>query len=448
MMKIVQSFWAGDKEAIHSNYGWLSPIDHFLSWILSCNQLRKHYDQVCLVTDRQGYKVLVKELALPYTEVNICLDTLNNYNSNLWALAKIKAYSIQEAPFIHVDGDVFVWEPIDASLEDNDLIVQNREITSDYYRIMWNTIRPALKEIPTFMTPFDQNISNGAYNMGIFGGNDIGFIKEYCRESFCFVDNNFYEVNSLEDINFNIFFEHVLLYEIVKERNKKVATYINDDIGDNQYRNFGNFDEVPDKRKYLHLLGTYKKQKIVSLKMKAYVLVHYPEYYHRLENVLCISPTLHEMNIIPDLHGIESCVNEYLSLLNMNKPLLAAPRFLLMRDIVALKSAQLLRERLEANKNFKIRQTVGIVKYEKSIEISCVDRTILLETLILDDVIFNIINSPCDKISFNQRALDYLDEDFPKSERVNYLETLWKRILMLTSFGIFVTSDIEEVFYR
>ena len=76
------------------------------------------------------------------------------------------------------------------------------------------------------------------------------------------------------------------------------------------------------------------------------------------------------------------------------------------------------------------------------------DRTILLETLILDDVIFNIINSPCDKISFNQRALDYLDEDFPKSERVNYLETLWKRILMLTSFGIFVTSDIEEVFYR
>ena len=119
-----------------------------------------------------------------------------------------------------------------------------------------------------------------------------------------------------------------------------------------------------------------------------------------------------------------------------------------MRDIVALKSARLLRERLDTNKNFKIRQTVGIVKYEKSIEISCVDRTILLETLTLDDVIFNIIDSPCDKIYFNQRALDYLDENFPKSERVNYLGTLWKRILMLTSFGIFVTSDIEEVFYR
>ncbi|MDY6131668.1 MAG: DUF6734 family protein [Prevotella sp.] len=446
-MKIVQSFWTGGKDAIHSNYGWQSPIDHYLSWIISCNQLRKQYDRVFLVTDQQGYKVLVEKLVLPYTEVNVCLDTLNCYNSNLWALAKIKAYSIQEEPFIHVDGDVFVWEPIDASLEDNDLIVQNREVTSNYYRMMWNTIRPTLKDIPTFMMSFDQNKSNGAYNMGIFGGNDIGFIKEYCRESFCFVDNNFYEANTLEDINFNIFFEQVLLHEIAEERNKKVATYINEEIGDNQYRNFGNFDEVPDKQKYLHLLGSYKKQQIVSLKMRAYVLEHYPEYYHRLENVLRLSPTLHEMNIMPDLQGIESCVNEYLSLLNMNESLIQ-PRFILMRDIVALKSARILRERLETSENFIIRQTIGIIKNKKSIEISCIDRTILLETLTLDEVVFDIIDSPCDKITFNKRALDYLDENFPKNERANYLETLWKRILMLTSFGIFVTSEIEKILYR
>ncbi len=312
---------------------------------------------------------------------------------------------------------------------------------------MWNTIRPTLKDIPTFMMSFDQNKSNGAYNMGIFGGNDIGFIKEYCRESFCFVDNNFYEANTLEDINFNIFFEQVLLHEIAEERNKKVATYINEEIGDNQYRNFGNFDEVPDKQKYLHLLGSYKKQQIVSLKMRAYVLEHYPEYYHRLENVLRLSPTLHEMNIMPDLQGIESCVNEYLSLLNMNESLIQ-PRFILMRDIVALKSARILRERLETSENFIIRQTIGIIKNKKSIEISCIDRTILLETLTLDEVVFDIIDSPCDKITFNKRALDYLDEDFPKNERANYLETLWKRILMLTSFGIFVTSEIEKILYR
>lgn len=390
MMKIIQSFWTGDRDALHSSYGWLTPMDHYLSWILSCNQLRKQYDQVCLVTDQQGYEILVEGLSLPYTEVKICLDTLNGYNPNLWALAKIKAYSIQKEPFVHVDGDVFVWEPIDNSLKDKDIIVQNREITSDYYRKMWNAIRPNLKNIPTLMMPFDQNISNGAFNMGIFGGNDIGFIKDYCKESFGFVDNNINGVNTLEDVNFNIFFEQVLLHEIAIEKHKNVATYINEDIGDNQYLNFGNFDEVPDKRKYLHLLGSYKKQQIVSLKMRAYVLKHYPEYYHRLEHVLRLSPTLYEMNIIPDLKGIESRVNEYLSLLNANESLFQ-PRFLLMRDIVALKSARILKMRLETSENFKIKRTVGIVKHKKSIEICCVDRTIQLETLNLDDVIFDII---------------------------------------------------------
>ena len=107
MMKIIQSFWTGDRDALHSSYGWLTPMDHYLSWILSCNQLRKQYDQVCLVTDQQGYEILVEGLSLPYTEVKICLDTLNGYNPNLWALAKIKAYSIQKEPFVHVDGDVF-----------------------------------------------------------------------------------------------------------------------------------------------------------------------------------------------------------------------------------------------------------------------------------------------------------------------------------------------------
>ena len=109
-MKIVQSFWTAGKDATNYNFGWLSPLDHYLSWILSCNLLRKQYNHVSLVTDQQGYHILVEELGLPYTEVDTCLDSLVEYKSHLWALAKIKAYSIQREPFIHVDGDVFIWE--------------------------------------------------------------------------------------------------------------------------------------------------------------------------------------------------------------------------------------------------------------------------------------------------------------------------------------------------
>ena len=115
MMKIVQSFWSGNKDCLKEGYGWLNPIYHYASWILSCNQLRKYYDDVILITDRAGYDVLINKLHLPYTDVIVCLDELlSKYNSNLWALAKIKAYSILDEPFIHVDGDVFVWDRFDS----------------------------------------------------------------------------------------------------------------------------------------------------------------------------------------------------------------------------------------------------------------------------------------------------------------------------------------------
>ena len=112
-MKIIQSFWTGNKNSLTDSYGWLLPIFNYLSWIISCNQLRRYYDDVTLVTDSQGYDVLINKLHLPYTDVIVSLDCLNHYNPNLWALAKIKAYQSIKEPFIHVDGDVFIWTKID-----------------------------------------------------------------------------------------------------------------------------------------------------------------------------------------------------------------------------------------------------------------------------------------------------------------------------------------------
>lgn len=40
-MKIIQSFWTGNKNSLTNSYGWLLPIFNYLSWIISCNQLRR-----------------------------------------------------------------------------------------------------------------------------------------------------------------------------------------------------------------------------------------------------------------------------------------------------------------------------------------------------------------------------------------------------------------------
>lgn len=38
-MKIIQSFWTGNKNSLTDSYGWLLPIFNYLSWIISCNLL-------------------------------------------------------------------------------------------------------------------------------------------------------------------------------------------------------------------------------------------------------------------------------------------------------------------------------------------------------------------------------------------------------------------------
>ena len=106
----------------------------------------------------------------------------------MWALAKIKAYQSIKEPFIHVDGDVFIWTKIDESLRDHELIVQNEETTTDYYGKMWRDIRHAISYMPEEMKRYDLHIDNKAYNMGIFGGTDIDFIQRYTYKAFDFVD--------------------------------------------------------------------------------------------------------------------------------------------------------------------------------------------------------------------------------------------------------------------
>ena len=104
-MRIVQTFWSGGKSLLQDGFGWLHPEYNLMSWALSCLSLREHYDEVALYTDSEGKRILIDKLHLPYTEVNVIFDDFPCLPQH-WALAKIKTYSIQTRPFLHVDGDV------------------------------------------------------------------------------------------------------------------------------------------------------------------------------------------------------------------------------------------------------------------------------------------------------------------------------------------------------
>jgi hypothetical protein len=284
-MKINQTFWScNNKDLINFNAGWLSPEYNLMSWALSCLRLKEYYREVELYTDSFGAKVLIDILNIPYSEVICNLDNFNYYNNvGLWALPKIKTYSLQEQPFLHVDGDVFIWKSFDCNLLNSDLITQNEEAATNYYENILTNLEKELLFFPDeILFERKSNKPIHAFNAGIFGGIDVEFIQQYSYKAIEFVEKNQQVLNKINTSNFNIFFEQYLFYCLCKKENKKVTVLIDEVIGDNQYKDFGNFNEVPYNKTYLHLLGNYKRNSIVCNSMAFQLRKEYPSYYYKI----------------------------------------------------------------------------------------------------------------------------------------------------------------------
>ena len=103
-MKIIQTYWT--KPMFHTSEelynrikgGW--PAMHYAlsAMAYSCLSIKKYYPDIELVTDSFGMELLIDVLDLPYKNVNLALDKFD-VNLNLWALAKVYSYSLQEEPF-------------------------------------------------------------------------------------------------------------------------------------------------------------------------------------------------------------------------------------------------------------------------------------------------------------------------------------------------------------
>ncbi len=106
-MKLIQTlYFSSSKNPFVDSFGWASPMYYLMGWALSCLQLKRFYSDVEIFANSSAAKLLIDELELPYDKINITHDNFHLPHNNLWALPKIFTYSLQEAPFLHVDGDV------------------------------------------------------------------------------------------------------------------------------------------------------------------------------------------------------------------------------------------------------------------------------------------------------------------------------------------------------
>lgn len=252
-----------------------------MSWALSCLQLNKYYDDLHLYADSVSARTLIDELQLPYHQVHCELDKLNKFDSRLWALPKIYAYSMQEEAFLHVDADVFIWKPFTEELLSSGLIAQNLELVNNYYENIIRNLEGNLKFFPReLLNEMRPDAKFYAYNAGIFGGNDIEFFKEYTSAAFDFITKNTECFDRIEVGDFNVVYEQYLFYLMVKDKNKDVGVLFSELY--EEYRDFGDFIEVPHNKQYLHLLGRYKQHKFSYEQLADRLRLDYPEYYYRI----------------------------------------------------------------------------------------------------------------------------------------------------------------------
>ena len=177
-MNIYYSYW-------HNN--WRPEALNMDMWILSVELAKKHYGSknIFLVTKSENINSL-KDLG--FTDIIPALDKIPDFKKT-WSIGKIYAFkeAAKNGPFIHLDADVFLWEPLPEELLKSEVFAQSLDENIKNNNGLWGSpydlghIKNVYGRLPEdWQKTLDSNIDKVAINMGIFGGSNTKFILDYC----------------------------------------------------------------------------------------------------------------------------------------------------------------------------------------------------------------------------------------------------------------------------
>lgn len=186
-MKFYLSYWSGGYQNI--------PNENVINMHkLSAYLIKKHYGECHLITDMISKPHFQ---SIPFTTITTELESLGDTLSFNWALGKLYVYNIlskRGESFLHIDYDVFLWNPLPVNFLNKSVITQSIE-SKIYKKYYLSLIKHKCKN-KYLLNDIKEN--DDAYNMGIFGGNDLDFIEKYSKSAIEF---------SLDRENQNIFEE-------------------------------------------------------------------------------------------------------------------------------------------------------------------------------------------------------------------------------------------------
>lgn len=179
-MRVIQSFWS----APGGNHHWPT-MRHFLaSQLLSLESARRVYGAVHLYTDTPG-ATLFDRAGINYDSVTLALDGPAP-DPRWWVWGKLRAYSLQTGPFVHIDADAYLWGELPPAVEGADLICQSLDTwataTIDFGAI-YDRPRQAMEGLLQPVPGYWQHAEDGiAINAGIIGGRRWDILRAYAQD--------------------------------------------------------------------------------------------------------------------------------------------------------------------------------------------------------------------------------------------------------------------------
>lgn len=323
-MNIIQSFWSkplfeANKDASQNRYngGWINYRYCLLSMEYSCLTISQYYPKIELYTDTFGVNLFRDILKLPYYKFHVNLDDIANIDPSLWAYGKIMTYSTQKEPFLHIDNDIFIWQQFPDRVIDAEVVCQSLEMIDNFSLTDYTS---AMDYIKKYIGDAPQIILNSkcktAANMGIFGGNNLDFIQQYCKESKAFFTDIYDSIMKSGDMKgkFNVIYEQLLLTELAHKHQQKISYLIpNNDI--DEIVKYSTIETAQYERKYVHCLGRLKKYNYICEQIEYRLKYEFPIYYNRIisflnKNQIIYVENIKSMNDYDSFYNIYSRINE------------------------------------------------------------------------------------------------------------------------------------------
>ena len=209
--------------------------DHYfiISFKLALLCARQSFDRVELYTDKIGYDLLVRDNQLEFDKVHIVLDDLDDIPTDVWMAGKLYTYSLQNEPFVHLDYDLYLLEPIPKDFLEHPALVQCEELFTMGSVYEWgiNWISGHNNNVPAefFHNRHLLYAEKKAHNLGLVGGQDYEKLSDYGRKALQLIRDNLDGIQKLApDVQslINIVYEQYFFTQYMNYHNVPIVSYM------------------------------------------------------------------------------------------------------------------------------------------------------------------------------------------------------------------------------